>query len=292
MLFANSIISLKSESFSLPSISAASFLIVGSLNNRDISKLTPICEYIIELNFISVNDVNPIAYKSSVTPNWSVLMSSTAISKSFSSVSFSGLPEFRERVILVGTRCKNSFEYPLPTHGEKEGLKPYVTLEDALSDLPCMQSGEENKNYLSNPQNDFQKFVHDCEELKDNLSPKNGEHLIKLMKALPDGGTKDDLPEDLKPKSGFGNTYAKMWWKRPAPTITRNFACPSSSRCIHPRDSRALSTREGARLQSFPDSYKFYGSTGMKNLQIGNAVPPLLSVALAKQVEKFFEEKK
>ena len=116
--------------------------------------------------------------------------------------------------------------------------------------------------------------------------------MIKLMKALPDGGSKEDLPKELRPKSGFGNTYAKMWWKKPAPTITRNFACPSSSRCIHPRDSRALSTREGARLQGFPDSYKFYGSTGTKNLQIGNAVPPLLSVALAKQVEKYFSKKK
>ena len=93
----------------------------------------------------------------------------------------------------------------------------------------------------------------------------------------------------MRPKSGFGNTYAKMWWGRPAPTITRNFACPSSSRCIHPRDSRALSTREGARLQSFPDSYKFYGSTSMKNLEIGNAVPPLLSIALAKQVEQYIK---
>jgi len=203
-----------------------------------------------------------------------------------------GVPEFRERVILVGTKNKNNFEYPLPTHGEKEGLKPYVTLEDALSDLPCIASGEENKIYASEPTNDFQKFVHDCKELKDNLSPKNGEHLIRLMKALPDGGSKNDLPEELRPKSGFGNTYAKMWWKKPAPTITRNFACPSSSRCIHPRDSRALSTREGARLQSFPDSYKFYGSTGMKNLQIGNAVPPLLSVALAKQVNLFFQNRK
>jgi len=203
-----------------------------------------------------------------------------------------GVPEIRERVILVGTKNKNDFEYPLPTHGNKEGLKPYVTLEDALSDLPCMESGEENKNYASEPLNEFQIFVHDCKELKDNASPKNGEHLIRLMKALPDGGSKDDLPEELRPKSGFGNTYAKMWWKKPAPTITRNFACPSSSRCIHPRDSRALSTREGARLQSFPDSYKFYGSTGMKNLQIGNAVPPLLSVALAKQVEKYFATKK
>lgn len=203
-----------------------------------------------------------------------------------------GVPEVRERVILVGTRCKNSFEYPLPTHGDAEGLKPYVTLEDALSDLPSLKSGEECSEYASNPKNEFQKFVHDCEKLRDNQSPKNGEHLIRIMQALPDGGSKEDLPEELRPKSGFGNTYAKMWWKKPAPTITRNFACPSSSRCVHPRDSRALSTREGARLQSFPDSYKFYGSTSMKNLEIGNAVPPLLSVALAKQVNLFFKENK
>ncbi len=202
------------------------------------------------------------------------------------------MPEIRERVILVGTRCKNTFEYPKATHGEGKDLKPYVTLEDALSDLPSMESGEEKVEYASTPKNEFQKFVHDCEKLKDNVSPKNGEHLIKLMKALPDGGSKEDLPEELRPKSGFGNTYAKMWWKKPAPTITRNFACPSSSRCIHPRDSRALSTREGARLQSFPDSYKFYGSTSIKNLEIGNAVPPLLSIALAKEVNKFFKGNK
>lgn len=201
-----------------------------------------------------------------------------------------GVPEIRERVILVGTKGINNFEYPLPTHGTEKGLKPYVTLEDALSDLPIMESGEEKTEYASEPKNDFQKFVHDCDKLRDNQSPKNGEHLIRLMKALPDGGSKEDLPEELRPKSGFGNTYAKMWWKRPAPTITRNFACPSSSRCIHPRDSRALSTREGSRLQSFPDSYKFYGSTSMKNLEIGNAVPPLLSIALAKQVSKFIKK--
>lgn len=200
-----------------------------------------------------------------------------------------GVPEVRERVILVGTKGTNNFEYPLPTHGTAIGLKPYVTLEDALSDLPIMESGEEKTCYFSEPKNDFQKFVHDCDKLRDNLSPKNGEHLIKLMEALPDGGSKEDLPIELRPKSGFGNTYAKMWWKKPAPTITRNFACPSSSRCIHPRDSRALSTREGARLQSFPDSYKFYGSTSMKNLEIGNAVPPLLSIALAKQVNNYFK---
>ena len=156
-----------------------------------------------------------------------------------------GVPQLRERVILVGFLGENNFQYPEPTHGE--GLLPYVTLSA---------------------------------------------HLRRIMAALKDGQGKDDLPEELRPKSGFKNTYAKLWWEKPATTITRNFACPSSSRCIHPRDSRALTIREGARLQSFPDSYQFYGSDCLKRLEIGNAVPPLLSVALAEQMLKALNAEK
>lgn len=194
-----------------------------------------------------------------------------------------GVPQYRDRVILVGMKNKNVFEYPEGEFGD--GLLPLRTVEDALSDLPSIHSGEENNNYCSEPLNDLQHFFRSNNSvLADNNSPKNSERLIKIMESLPDGGSKKDLPIEIRPKSGYGNTYAKMWWKKPAPTITRNFATPSSSRCVHPRDSRALTTREGARLQSFPDHYKFYGSTSKKNLQIGNAVPPLLSIALAKKV--------
>lgn len=198
-----------------------------------------------------------------------------------------GVPQFRDRVILVGTLGKNSFEYPQPTHGDQ--LLPHRTVKDAISDLPILQSGGQSSSYASEPLNDYQRMLRDNGNvLTENDAPKNGEHLVQLMKALPDGGSKDDLPPELRPKSGYGNTYAKMWWEKPAPTVTRNFATPSSSRCVHPRDSRAMTTREGARLQSFPDSYKFYGSRSMKNLEIGNAVPPLLSIAIAKQVEELF----
>ncbi|NLX79535.1 MAG: DNA cytosine methyltransferase [Clostridiales bacterium] len=186
-----------------------------------------------------------------------------------------GVPQFRERVILVGFLGENKYEFPEPTHGE--GLKPYVTLKDALGDLPPLSSGETNNTYLHEPDNDFLRFVREgSEQLTEHTAPRNGEHLIRIMQALKEGQSKDDLPEEIRPKSGYGNTYAKLWWNRPSTTITRNFACPSSSRCIHPRDSRAMSIREGARLQSFPDTYKFYGSDSMKRLQIGNAVPPLV----------------
>lgn len=197
-----------------------------------------------------------------------------------------GVPQHRERVILVGFKGKNNFEYPRPTHGE--GLKPYVTLKDAIGDLPRLESGEEKDFYTKDADNEFLEFVRkNASNIVDEYkSPKNGEHLIKIMKTLKDGQTKADLPIEIRPKSGYGNTYAKLWWEKPSTTITRNFACPSSSRCIHPRDSRALSIREGARLQSFPDDYKFYGSDGMKKLEIGNAVPPLLSIAIANEMSR------
>lgn len=195
-----------------------------------------------------------------------------------------GVPQHRERVILVGMRGENTFTYPKPTHGD--GLKPYVTLKDAIGDLPVIKSGGEADTYAKGADNEFLEFVraHAKESVSEHKAPKNGAHLIKIMETLKDGEGKDDLPEDIRPKSGYGNTYAKLWWEKPSTTITRNFACPSSSRCIHPRDSRAMSIREGARLQSFPDDYVFYGSDGMKRLEIGNAVPPLLSVAIAKQI--------
>ncbi len=195
-----------------------------------------------------------------------------------------GVPQHRERVILVGFKEENNFIYPTPTHGKN--LKPYVTLKDAIGDLPILKSGEKKNTYANGITNEFLKFVRnsDGEYVEEHSAPKNGEHLIKIMETLKDGQSKEDLPEDIRPKSGYGNTYAKLWWNKPSTTITRNFACPSSSRCIHPRDSRAMSIREGARLQSFPDDYKFYGSDSMKRLEIGNAVPPLLSLAIAKQM--------
>ncbi len=194
-----------------------------------------------------------------------------------------GVPQQRERVILVGFRGENRYEFPLPTHGE--GLKPHVTLRQAIGDLPVIKSGQTDNRYAGAPDNEFLRFVRRAEgELTEHSAPNNGAHLIKIMETLQDGQSKNDLPEDIRPKSGYGNTYAKLWWDRPSTTITRNFACPSSSRCIHPRDSRAMSIREGARLQSFPDDYKFYGSDGMKRLEIGNAVPPLLSMAIAERM--------
>ena len=191
-----------------------------------------------------------------------------------------GVPQIRERVIVVGTRDELSFNFPEPTHGE--GKRPFLTIADAISDLPFIKTNESSEEYAAPPKNNFQRQMRDGYDslLRDHSSPKNNDRLLKIMELLPDGGTPKDLPQTLRPTSGFGNTYCRLWWKRPSTTITRNLGTPSSARCIHPKTPRPLTTREGARLQSFPDNFIFYGSRGKKNLQVGEAVPPILSQAL------------
>ncbi len=209
-----------------------------------------------------------------------------------------GVPQIRERVIIIGTKLESDFEYPSKTHSSLEdnnifnqGLKPYLTLSEAISDLPFIKSNEESFEYSCEAKNEFQKLmrINAPKKLMDHNAPKNNEKLVKLMECLPDGGTPQDVPEELRPTSGFANTYCRLWWKRPAPTVTRNLSTPSSSRCIHPKAPRPLTTREGARIQCFPDDYIFYGSRSSKNLQIGNAVPPFLSIALKNSIKQHLE---
>ena len=211
-----------------------------------------------------------------------------------------GVPQIRERVIIIGTKLKKSFDYPKSTHHnpkEKISLfnsnfKSYLTLSEAISDLPFIKSGEEQFEYSNKPKNNFQILMRKNapKKVMDHNAPKNNENLVKIMESLPDGGTPKDLPEELRPKSGFANTYCRLWWNRPSPTITRNLSTPSSSRCIHPKAPRPLTTREGARIQCFPDDYIFYGSRSSKNLQIGNAVPTFLSIALKNAIKKHFKK--
>lgn len=200
-----------------------------------------------------------------------------------------GVPQTRERTFVVAFRPETAFRFPAPTRGDHENLfgrAPHLTLEEALSDLPPVRSGESGDRYLSPPQNDFQKKMRGGagDVLTEHEGPWHGERLLSVLGHVPPGGTILDVPEALRPRSYFANTYSRLWSDRPSTTITRNFGTPSSSRCIHPRFDRGLTTREGARLQSFPDAYRFTGTRIKKNLQIGNAVPPLLAQAMGESL--------
>lgn len=215
-----------------------------------------------------------------------------------------GVPQSRERVFLVGIRSdlkiNHEWEFPVPTYGKLKNQIPYLTLEDAIGDLPELKNGEKKEFYSQKPYAKYQRLMRGNEkQLKDHVNSINGDRMLKIMKAVIPGEGRPyinrlvmegKLEKSLYLTSGYDNTYGKLWWDRPSTTITNNLASPSSLRCIHPLQSRALTPREGARIQSFPDSFYFTGTKDSITSQIGNAVPPLLSLAIANQVNDFFEK--
>jgi DNA (cytosine-5)-methyltransferase 1 len=210
--------------------------------------------------------------------------------------SMHGVPQRRKRFTLVGS-LKPGFLFPgeqaevealIPTFGldYEQKIDPAleISFASAVSDLPYILAGESSDSYKSGPSNNYQKLMRKGNPpLTMHTAVGHGEKMLDLMRYIPEGKSAFDpgvfatIPEELRPRGGFKNSYARLRADAPAPTITRNFTTPSSANCIHPFQDRALSLREGARAQSFPDSFRFSGTTEEIRLQIGNAVPPLLA---------------
>ena len=203
-----------------------------------------------------------------------------------------GAPQIRYRTIVLGwKRGLRPLDFPAATYGNGAGLHPYRTLMEAISDLPPIGAGESSCVYATAPQNEYQRRMRGRQTvLLEHNASNYGAKMQEILRTIPPGGSIKDLPQRLRPRSGYCNTYARLLPNEPSPTITRNFGTPSSSRCVHPYQPRALSTREGARLQGFPDDYKFIGGKQSKNLQIGNAVPPILGEAIANVVRAELEK--
>lgn len=189
-----------------------------------------------------------------------------------------GLPQRRKRTIVLG--CRDSVcGIPTPTHGK------HLTIMDAIGDMPPLAPGESSDKYLCAPQNEYQSEMRiGTPGLTEHNASEYGAKMVEILASIPAGGSLSDLPAHLRPNSAFANTYARLFPDKPSPTITRNFGTPSSSRCVHPYGNRALSTREGARLQGFPDRYIFCGGKTSKNLQIGNSVPPILGRVIGEAI--------
>ena len=153
-------------------------------------------------------------------------------------------------------------------------LQPANTVVDAISDLPALRAGESASRYRRVRPSDYERQMRgDCRELTLHEATAHSEKMLKIIRHS--GYNKGALPEGMV-KSGFSSSYSRLEPHLPSVTLTVNFVHPASNKCIHPEQDRALTPREGARLQGFPDSFRFEGTRAQVVKQIGNAVPPLM----------------
>jgi DNA (cytosine-5)-methyltransferase 1 len=215
-----------------------------------------------------------------------------------------GVPQKRERLIMIGAEKGTRIVFPRHTHhstsstigcrnrsrmyspeefnlfAPAQELQSALSTMDAISDLPELRAGEEIMNYTENPRNEYQR---ERRRRSAELSLHNATaHSRKMMEIIRHSGKNiSSIPKHLI-TSGFSSCYSRLDADEPAVTITVNFVHPASNRCIHPIQDRALTPREGARLQSFDDHFLFAGNRSQVVKQIGNAVPPVLGKQIAR----------
>lgn len=190
-----------------------------------------------------------------------------------------GVPQLRHRLFVVGIRKDLGVAFEFPEVSVQRDQ--YTTVDDAIGDLPQLAGGECASEYCRSPVTPYQRRLRgSCEVLRWHEAPDHPDSLVELLKKIEPGKARSDLPESERPRSGFHNTYGRMEWGMPAPAVTAAIGRVSSGRHAHPRDHRALTPREAARLQGFPDSYRWVGQRWHVYRMIGNAVPPDLAEAV------------
>ena len=186
-----------------------------------------------------------------------------------------GVPQNRRRAIFVGFLDGQTFEFPKPS------VTTPVTSKEAISDLP-ESSIEEGGNYTSAPQSEYQKFIREGSTAVYNHEiTVHNDRTKEIIAMVPDGGNYKDLPLELQKTRKVHIAWTRLNSTRPSITIdTGHF------HHFHYKYNRVPTARESARFQSFPDTFVFIGNKTSKLKQIGNAVPPLMSKAIAEQILK------
>ncbi len=241
-----------------------------------------------------------------------------------------GVPQLRERVFFVGNRLNKVINSPPKTHSLNSllltanytfdlgnGLFPIVTVDDAISDLSFLKvgDGKEIQDYQIKPKSDYQKWARGTQKkLYNHVAMKHTISMIERFKLIRAGHSVMEIPSEYRVKKRNGNgevsetpyhsNNRRLDPNNPSFTIPAHFY----SSFVHPNQNRNLSAREAARLQSFPDSYRFMGKRTVISRkllerygrhednylsqynQIGNAVPPLLAKAIAEHILTYLQE--
>ncbi len=199
-----------------------------------------------------------------------------------------GVPQNRRRAVIIGKKDGNAPELPDPTN-------KIVTVWDAISDLAYLGAGEgtEEQEYKNEPQSDYQKKLRrESSILHNHVVTKHSKLALERLALIPPNAGKEVLPKEHLTKSIYSGTWTRMRKEEISVTITTRFDTPSSGKFTHPFLDRAITVREAARIQSFPDDFVFIGNKGSQMKQVGNAVPPILAGAIAEVIMKNIKEEK
>ncbi|HDR4575407.1 TPA: DNA cytosine methyltransferase [Bacillus cereus] len=188
-----------------------------------------------------------------------------------------GVPQMRKRMFFVGFRKDLNYDYfqfPEPLLNKES----YISTEEAISDLPSLENdlGEEICDYTCEPKSDYQKLMRkNSREIYNHVGTKHTDEVKWVISQVPEGGNHKDLPPGVGESRKFNEAWTRYHSKKPSKTIDtghRNH--------FHYKWNRVPTVRENARLQSFPDTFRFLGTKTQQNRQVGNAVPPLLAQAI------------
>lgn len=202
-----------------------------------------------------------------------------------------GIPQIRKRAFFIGvlTDKEYKFEFPKP-YLEKED---FVTCEEAISDLPSLENCKDFslktiRNYKTDPRSNYQEIMRkDSSEVVNHIPTNHADNTVKLISLVPEGKNYRALPEELKEGIKYNEAYTRYHSKKPSRTIDTGHRTH-----FHYKWNRIPTVRENARLQSFSDDFIFYGNKQEQYRQVGNAVPPLLGKAIAKQVKVVLDNEK
>ncbi|MBI5696790.1 MAG: DNA cytosine methyltransferase [Nitrospirae bacterium] len=228
-----------------------------------------------------------------------------------------GVPQERWRLILLGS-LYGDVRHPEPTHyatgranfrsggtltfklGDFDRLMllPYVTVADAINDLPVLRMGEGSEvvGYTSKPHGNYARELRNHEGITYNhYASRLAKQNVERMKYVKPGGSWRDIPHDLLPKgmqrarkSDHTKRYGRLRNDGLAGTVMTK-CDPHWGAVFLPEQDRVLTVREAARLQSFPDAYKFLGSRVSQYVQVGNAVPVMMARAIALSLREHIE---
>lgn len=181
-----------------------------------------------------------------------------------------GVPQTRRRLVLIAAKGDKT---SMPKSRKDKAKFAYKTVREAISHFPPIEAGETHS------------------EVYNHAAASIAEINLNRLRCTPkDGGDRRSWPDHLRLKchskdyDGHTDVYGRMQWDAPAPTLTGRCHSISNGRYGHPEEDRAISLREAAAIQTFPDNYIFHGSNKHIALQIGNAVPVNLAQALGRHI--------